>query len=516
MKLNKARQLLADKFVKSLKEKEIPWYRGWITLNPVSCISGKEYRGINSFLLALVASEKGYSDPRWCTYKQAKENEWQVKKGEKGTPIEFWSLYDLKTKQKITNKESEELLNKIGREEHLKRVKPISQVYTVFNAEQIQGVPEYLPVKEPLDQEMFIRLRDRLITNMSLSFQEGGERVFYRISEDRLTMPSINRFQSVYSYMSIFLHECGHATGHESRLKRKMCNMFGSEEYAREELRAEIASAFTSQAFGFTGDMDEQHMENHKAYIQSWAKVIANNPNELFSAIHDAAQISDYLIDKSEIKKEFGLAEDREQEEINIDGNIVCLGSFEFDEDNYLHFSVEADGYGLEGLFRIYDPENGKDMSLVSIDYGYEHPLIKRGWELIENQLKEKCRDQYEAIRKQKIPLFSVQQIAKIRLAIKGRSVETFLQSAGEEERLAYEVGRSAVALLTESTGWNMKNIIRDRILDLDKKFNLNNPGYVKNLLCSVFIRSMEEYHEMLGDKVPLAEMVQQKGICRK
>jgi len=104
--------------------------------------------------------------------------------------------------------------------------------------------------------------------------------------------------------MATLLHEAGHATGHISRLNRDMTGVFGSPEYAKEELRAEIASAFTAQELGLDYKQNE-HMENHEAYVQNWIDVLENEPNELFAAIKDAEKISDYLIEKGE----FGLEE---------------------------------------------------------------------------------------------------------------------------------------------------------------------------------------------------------------
>ncbi|MFR6561169.1 MAG: zincin-like metallopeptidase domain-containing protein [Eubacterium ventriosum] len=83
----------------------------------------------------------------------------------------------------------------------------------------------------------------------------------------------MDRFETEYDYMAILFHEAGHATGHESRFNRQIANMFGSPEYAKEELRAEISSAFTAQAVGITYEQNS-HMENHKAYIQSWISAL--------------------------------------------------------------------------------------------------------------------------------------------------------------------------------------------------------------------------------------------------
>ncbi len=296
MKVNKLREQMSQTFLEALKENEIPWQRGWIAERPLNVVSNTEYRGVNSMWLSYTAEKKGYSDPRWCTFKQAKDNGWNVRKGEHGTQVEFWSMYDTEMKKKLTVRESNLLKEELGNDFY-ERVKPISSVYTVFNGEQIEGIPKWEKTQEPIKSDELLQKRDMLIKNMGFTFYEGGNRAFYRSSDDSVTLPQMEQFRSVYDYMSVFLHESGHATGHKDRLDRDLSGGFGSESYAREELRAEIASAFTSQELGL-GGMTEAHIDNHKAYIQSWIKVLEKEPQELFTAIRDAEKISDYLIEK--------------------------------------------------------------------------------------------------------------------------------------------------------------------------------------------------------------------------
>lgn len=298
MKMNKVREQISQAFLESLKQNELPWQKGWITERPYNAVSNTEYRGVNSFWLSCAAEQKGYSDPRWCTFKQAKDKGWKVKKGEHGTQVEFWSMYDTETKKKLTGRELNLLKKELG-EDFYERVKPISSVYTVFNAEQIEGIPKREKTQEPVKSDELLHKRDTLIRNMEFTFHEGGNRAFYRSGDDSVTLPQMEQFRSIYDYMSVFLHESGHATGHESRLNRDLSGGFGSQKYAREELRAEIASAFTSQELEL-GEMAAEHMDNHKAYIQSWIEVLEKEPQELFAAIRDAEKISDYLIEKGE------------------------------------------------------------------------------------------------------------------------------------------------------------------------------------------------------------------------
>ncbi len=323
MAQSKMRKEMIDAFLNALQEDKIPWHKSWSTLQsmpPRNAVKGTEYRGVNRFWLFHTAEQKGYSDPRWCTFKQAKDNGWHVKKGEKGTHVEFWSLYDQEAKRTINDEEAYTLRQQLSQEEYAERVKPVANNYTVFNAEQIEGIqklPELTVETYELDEDEIIRTRAVLLENMNVLFQEGGEKAFYRPSEDCIHLPEIRRFESEYDYMATLLHEAGHATGHESRLRRPMLNVFGTPDYAKEELRAEIASAFTAQTLHLS--QSGSHMDNHKAYIQSWIKILKNEPDELFRAIKDAEKISDYLIEKGKFTEHSKEKEIPLQKEASMD-----------------------------------------------------------------------------------------------------------------------------------------------------------------------------------------------------
>lgn len=300
---NKMREEMVSEFIKCLSEETIPWHMAWSTDRPVNAVTNTRYRGINKMWLSFIQKMEGWEDPRWCTFKQASNKGWKIIKGSKGTPVEFWSLYDTQKKKKISYAEARKLEENLTPEEYDKRIRLISRVYSVFNAEQIDGISKYKTKKYDLDTERIMHIRDNLINNMNVGYSEEGDKAFYNPKHDRIVIPEMDRFETEYDYMATLFHEAGHATGHESRFNRQIANMFGSPEYAKEELRAEISSAFTAQAVGITYEQNS-HMENHKAYIQSWISALKNNPNELFLAIKDAEKISDYLIEKAEIEKE--------------------------------------------------------------------------------------------------------------------------------------------------------------------------------------------------------------------
>lgn len=305
MKLNRMREEMINSFIDCLKKDTIPWHRSWSAKQrPFNAVTNTTYRGVNSLWLSYNQFAREFDDPRWCTFKQAQTQGWKIKPGSKGTRVEYWSLYDTEEKRKLTQREAKQLSDELTLEEFKNRVKPISNVYTVFNGEQIDGIPKYEEKTYELNTEELLQKRDTLLKNMNVDFSEGGDKAFYNPSRDRITLPEMNRFETEYDYMATLLHEAGHATGHISRLNRDMTGVFGSPEYAKEELRAEIASAFTAQELGLDYEQNE-HMENHEAYVQNWIDVLENEPNELFAAIKDAEKISDYLIEKGE----FGLEE---------------------------------------------------------------------------------------------------------------------------------------------------------------------------------------------------------------
>ena len=241
--MNKLREKIVEDFINALSEDVIPWERDWyMTVTPVNS-NGNVYHGLNRYMLSFVQDEMKYKDNRWMTFKQANDKGYHVKKGEKGTRIEFWSLYDTLTKKKITPKEIENIP-----EEERERIVPLVQEYTVFNAEQIEGIPpQKITGREQISVKELAKARDRIISGMDVGFKEGGDKAFYSPAEDFIMLPEAHKFKSDYSYMATFLHEAAHATGNEKRLNRELSTVFGSPEYAKEELRAEISAAFMAQ-----------------------------------------------------------------------------------------------------------------------------------------------------------------------------------------------------------------------------------------------------------------------------
>ena len=291
----KARKNLIDMYIKSLEEGIIPWHQMWKTSVPINAISKVKYKGVNNLILSYISQKRGYSDNRWCTFNQMKKNHWKFLKDAKGQGvcIEYWSKYNTKEKKTYSFSEYEKIINE--HPELDEDFKTIVKSTTVFNGDLIDGLVNDKQVpKEEIISNDFI---SNIIDNLNVGYEESGEDAFYIPSEDKVVIPLRDTFETNYSYYATQLHELSHSTGHKTRLSRNIENYFGTEEYAKEELRAEISSSFLMQKFKLK--YDQRHLNNHKAYIQSWIKVLKNNPQELFNAISDSNKIVDYLEENS-------------------------------------------------------------------------------------------------------------------------------------------------------------------------------------------------------------------------
>lgn len=304
MSYNKARDNLVKMYLESLEENKIPWEQPWIVDAPKNAISNNNYNGINNLILSYVANKRGYKDNRWCTFKQMKKNHWYFKENAKGQGvwIEFWSKYNIKTKKIILFSEYEKLI--ANKPELAEEYKTICKNQVVFNADLIDGIPQEEVKNEDINQSEYIT---NIIKNMAVSYKEEGNEAYYNPKSDEIHIPKASQFKDEYSYYATQLHELSHATGHPSRLNRDVINTFGSEEYAKEELRAEISSSFMMQKLKL--NYDESHYNEHKSYIRNWIDILKNQPTELFKAIKDSDKIVNYL-DKE------GMLKDKKIEEI--------------------------------------------------------------------------------------------------------------------------------------------------------------------------------------------------------
>ena len=281
---------VAEKLIEKLKEGTAPWQKPWQPREsdgfiPVNPTTGKRYRGINAILLM----SQDRADQRWMTYKQAAAVNAQVRKGEKGTPIEYWKFTDEQTKLDAQGKP---ILDDSGEpvKQTVRLERPRVFFATVFNAEQIEGLPPLQPRKER-EWNPVQRVQDILLGSGAVIKHGERDRAFYRPATDSIHLPDAAQFPTGDSYYATALHELGHWTGHESRLNRDLAHPFGSEGYAREELRAEIASMILGEELGIGHDPGQ-----HAAYVASWIKSLQEDPLEIFRAAADAEKIQDYVL----------------------------------------------------------------------------------------------------------------------------------------------------------------------------------------------------------------------------
>ena len=284
------RQEVTNDIIRMLEEGTAPWQQPWksgeagrIPYNPTT---GNPYRGGNVLALMISAMRRGYTDPRWMTYEQAQEKGWQVRKGEKATQIEYW--------------EAKPAARDEDADDHEKRTRLIHRVYSVFNAQQIDGIPSL--ILKPREPWEVCEAGERILAHSGADIRYGGDRTFYRKDTDHVQLPPRECFADAPGFYGTGIHELVHWTGGEKRLNRPtlmQSKSFGDESYAKEELRAELGSMMLAAEQGIPHDPSQ-----HAAYVQSWIKALKNDKNEIFRAAADASKACDYLLERERAKAE--------------------------------------------------------------------------------------------------------------------------------------------------------------------------------------------------------------------
>jgi antirestriction protein ArdC len=345
------RQEVTDNLVQMLEKGVAPWQKPWdssmasidMPLNPTT---GKTYRGGNTLHLIATALQKNYDDPRWMTYKQAAENGWQVRKGEKGTQIEFWDVKDGQSKDRPENGGAQ---SKPKLEQADER-RLIHRVYTVFNASQVDGVPPH----EPKQKSVFdaVHAGEQILHHSGAQIiHDQLDRAYYSRSQDSIHLPTKPAFKDAAGYYGTALHELAHWSGHPSRLNRKTLAesyRFGDVNYAKEELRAELASVFLAAERGIP-----HNPEQHAAYVEHWIKALKEDKNEIFRAAHDASKAADFLL---------GLERDRSIAEEALDNSdtsrLPAVAELQGDAAR-----LERDRENLEDIPIVRDAEMSRESS---------------------------------------------------------------------------------------------------------------------------------------------------------
>jgi antirestriction protein ArdC len=286
-------QEITDQMVAMLEAGTRPWSRSWngsTAPNIPLRSTGVPYRGINVLTLWVVAMTKGYASPHWLTFKQALALGGCVRKGEKGSTVVYANKIEVDDKGERGD---------TG--EDGKRQVAFLKRYTVFNAEQIDGIEaKYLaPLSvitatnpDARDAEL-----DTLFSRVPVTVRHHGSQPYYQPSGDHVVMPEFADFHTGDDYYSTLAHELCHATGHVDRLARPSLISTKREDYAREELVAELGAAFVSGAIG----IKLHDREDHAAYLASWLQALRNDKRCIFTAATQAQAAADWLLSRMAI-----------------------------------------------------------------------------------------------------------------------------------------------------------------------------------------------------------------------
>jgi antirestriction protein ArdC len=267
-------EIITERIMGKLEQGIVPWHKPWEQGIPRNLVTKKPYRGVNVFLTA----SAGFASSYWLTLKQANERDGSIRKGEKGTPVIFWKWLE----------------SAADDEEHDTKRIPLLRYYTVFNLEQTTGIETPM---EP-DRQAFqpIERCEALVTSMPQrpTLHHGEPRAFYRPLVDAINMPRPELFDSPEEYYSTLFHELTHSTGHERRLNRPtltdLCP-FGSTNYSKEELVAEMGAAFLCGVSG----IENRTVDNSAAYIASWLRVLKNDKQMVILAAAQAQRAADFV-----------------------------------------------------------------------------------------------------------------------------------------------------------------------------------------------------------------------------
>lgn len=273
-------QAITSKIIAALEAGVKPWSCPWKRVQgmsglPSNFATGIAYSGMNIMLLWCSASEQGFCDSRWMTYKQAQAVGGQVRKGEHGTTAIFYTILE---------KENED-----GEIDQI----PMLKTFNVFNVEQIDGLPLTTETISPEVTFDPLPQAENLFRKSGANIIEKGQNTFFSPSTDEVWLPERHLFADAANFYATGLHELAHWSGGKKRLSREMKGQFGSEDYAFEELIAELGSAFLMADLGIVGEVQ------HESYIASWLKALKNDKRYIFKAVSAASKAHRYLMDKA-------------------------------------------------------------------------------------------------------------------------------------------------------------------------------------------------------------------------
>jgi antirestriction protein ArdC len=281
---------ITDRIVADLEQGVRSWMKPWNAANTDGRITrplrhnGLPYSGMNVLLLWSEGMARGFSSPMWMTFKQALELGAAVRKGETGSTVVFANRF--------TKSESD------GRGNEVDREIPFLKAYSVFNIEQIDGLPDRYyaqpaPVPDPVER---IEIADRFFRNTGARIRHGGNQAYYSPDMDYIQMPPFDSFRDAASYVATLSHEACHWTASPKRVGRDLSRYSKDRsDRAREELIAELGSCFLCADLGIAPELEPR--QDHASYLQSWLKVLSDDKRAIFQAAAHAQRAVSYLHD---------------------------------------------------------------------------------------------------------------------------------------------------------------------------------------------------------------------------
>jgi antirestriction protein ArdC len=276
-------EMITAAIVERLEAGTRPWVQPWTgaSVSRPLRACGTPYQGINVLWLWMAAEAAGHSSPFWMTYRQAQLLGGQVRKGERGTIAIFYRTYQAGDAD-------------VDDEAEGSRTRRVLKSFTVFNACQIDGLPERFfpeprPLPRPTERDAALEC---FFAAIPARLHHSGAEAFYSPMLDQVTMPEPGLFRNLDHYRATLAHELSHWTGHESRLARQMGGRFGSEAYAMEELVAELSSAILGAELG----LPVEHLDHHASYLASWLKVLKADSRAILTVAAKAEEASSLLL----------------------------------------------------------------------------------------------------------------------------------------------------------------------------------------------------------------------------
>lgn len=289
---------VTDQIVASLEKGVRPWHRPWSMGEPTGQIvrplrgNGVPYRGINVLMLWGAAIDNGFTGSTWMTFKQALELGGCVRKGEKGSTVVYAGSFTRtdtdRTTGETTGEDSEQTI-------------PFLKGYTVFNVDQIDGLPERFRTPAPVLPDRIARIErvEAFAAATGAIIRHGGNKAFYNYGADFVQMLPLQVFRDAEAYYGILTHELTHWSGHASRLDRTFGKRFADKAYAFEELVAELGAAFLSADL----DLTPEPRPDHADYLGHWLEVMKADKRAIFTAASHAQRAADFLSGRTEAQQ---------------------------------------------------------------------------------------------------------------------------------------------------------------------------------------------------------------------